>query len=254
MMSQVMKSILNQMALDEPGGEVRVNPVHLNELLDIIIRNTNKLSKLTNNVLDITKIESNSLILDKEPIDMRKFLYDSIVDFNNQLLVNGKKYTSDPKTNENIGNEIIKLIFHEDQVIEPNKNASLPTQKFVVEIDKSRILQVLTNLIDNAIKFTSLNEQIIVKLNTYRFNNLDFAKVTIKDTGAGIDPDILPKLFSKFITKSVKGTGLGLYICKNIVSAHGGQIWAQNNDGERGATFVFTIPICPAPSLNEKMF
>ncbi|WP_458720315.1 ATP-binding protein [Candidatus Nitrosocosmicus sp. R] len=254
MMSQVMKSILNQMALDEPGGEVRVNPAHLNELLDIIIRNTNKLSKLTNNVLDITKIESNSLILDKEPIDMRKFLYDSIVDFNNQLLINGKKYTSDPKTNENIGNEIVKLIFHEDQVIEPNKSASLPTQKLVVEIDKSRILQVLTNLIDNAIKFTSLNEQIIVKLNKYRFNNLDFAKVTIKDTGAGIDPDILPKLFSKFITKSVKGTGLGLYICKNIVSAHGGQIWAQNNDGERGATFVFTIPICPAPSLNEKIF
>jgi two-component system, OmpR family, sensor histidine kinase VicK len=254
MMSEVMKSILNQMALDEPGGEVRVNPVHLNELLDIIIRNTNKLSKLTNNVLDITKIESNSLILDKEPIDMRKFLYDSIVDFNNPLLINGKKYTSDPKTSENIENEIVKLIFHEDEVIESNKNASLPTQKFVVEIDKSRILQVLTNLIDNAIKFTSLNEQIIVKLNKYRFNNLDFAKVTIKDTGTGIDPDILPKLFSKFITKSVKGTGLGLYICKNIVSAHGGQIWAQNNDGERGATFVFTIPIYTASSLNEKIF
>jgi two-component system, OmpR family, sensor histidine kinase VicK len=254
MMSEVMKSILNQMALDEPGGEVRVNPAHLNELLDIIIRNTNKLSKLTNNVLDITKIESNSLILDKEPIDMRKFLYDSIVDFNNPLLINGKKYTSDPKTSENIENEIVKLIFHEDEVIESNKNASLPTQKFVVEIDKSRILQVLTNLIDNAIKFTSLNEQIIVKLNKYRFNNLDFAKVTIKDTGTGIDPDILPKLFSKFITKSVKGTGLGLYICKNIVSAHGGQIWAQNNDGERGATFVFTIPIYTASSLNEKIF
>ncbi len=253
MMSEVMKSILNQMALDEPGGEVRVNPAHLNELLDIIIRNTNKLSKLTNNVLDITKIESNSLILDKEPIDMRKFLYDSIVDFNNPLLINGKKYTSDPKTSENIENEIVKLIFHEDEVIESNKNASLPTQKFIVEIDKSRILQVLTNLIDNAIKFTSLNEQIIVKLNKYRFNNLDFAKVTIKDTGTGIDPDILPKLFSKFITKSVKGTGLGLYICKNIVSAHGGQIWAQNNDGERGATFVFTIPICTASSLNEKI-
>jgi two-component system, OmpR family, sensor histidine kinase VicK len=254
MMSEVMKSILNQMALDEPGGEVRVNPAHLNELLDIIIRNTNKLSKLTNNVLDITKIESNSLILDKEPIDMRKFLYDSIVDFNNPLLINGKKYTSDPKTSENIENEIVKLIFHEDEVIESNENASLPTQKFVVEIDKSRILQVLTNLIDNAIKFTSLNEQIIVKLNKYRFNNLDFAKVTIKDTGTGIDPDILPKLFSKFITKSVKGTGLGLYICKNIVSAHGGQIWAQNNDGERGATFVFTIPIYTASSLNEKIF
>ena len=254
MMSEVMKSILNQMVMEEPGGEVRVNPAHLNELLDIIIRNTNKLSKLTNNVLDITKIESNSLILDKEPIDMRKFLYDSIVDFNNQLLINGKKYTSDPKTGENIENEIVKLIFHENEIIESIKNASLSTQKFVVEIDKSRILQVLTNLIDNAIKFTNLNEQIILKLDKYRINDLDFAKVTIKDTGTGIDPDILTKLFSKFITKSVKGTGLGLYICKNIVNAHGGQIWAQNNVGEKGATFVFTIPIYTALSLNEKIF
>ena len=254
MMSEVMKSILNQMALHEPGGEVRVNPAHLNELLDIIIRNTNKLSKLTNNVLDITKIESNSLILDKEPIDMRKFVYDSIVDFNNQLLINGKKYTSDPKTSENIENEIVKLIFHENEIIETINDASIPAQKFVVEIDKSRILQVLTNLIDNAIKFTNLNEQIIVKLDKYIINNLDFVKVSIKDTGTGIDPGILPKLFSKFITKSVRGTGLGLYICKNIVNAHGGQIWAHNNVREKGATFVFTIPICTTSSLNEKIF
>lgn len=254
MMSEVMKSILNQMALHEPGGEVRVNPAHLNELLDIIIRNTNKLSKLTNNVLDITKIESNSLTLDKEPIDMRKFVYDSIVDFNNQLLINGKKYTSGPKTSENIENEIVKLIFHENEIIEPINDASIPAQKFVVEIDKSRILQVLTNLFDNAIKFTNLNEQIIVKLDKYIINNLDFVKVSIKDTGTGIDPDILPKLFSKFITKSLRGTGLGLYICKNIVNAHGGQIWAQNNVGEKGSTFVFTIPICTTSSLNEKIF
>ena len=254
MMSEVMKSILNQMALHEPGGEVRVNPAHLNELLDIIIRNTNKLSKLTNNVLDITKIESNSLTLDKEPIDMREFLYDSIVEFNNHLLINGKKYTSDPKMGENMENEIVKLIFYENEITEPIKNASIPAQKFVVEIDKSRILQVLTNLIDNAIKFTNLNEQIIVKLDKYIINNLDFVKVSIKNTGTGIDPNILPKLFSKFITKSVKGTGLGLYICKNIVNAHGGQIWAQNNVSEKGATFVFTIPICTTSLLDEKIF
>ena len=125
MMSEVMKSILNQMVMEERGDEVRVNPLHLNELLDIIIRNTNKLSKLTNNVLDITKIESNSLKLDKEPIDMRKFLYDSVVDFNNQLRINGKKYTSDPKTGENIEKEIVKLIFHENEIIESIKNPSL---------------------------------------------------------------------------------------------------------------------------------
>ena len=170
------------------------------------------------------------------------------------LLINGKKYTSDPKTSENIENEIVKLIFHENEIIETINDASIPAQKFVVEIDKSRILQVLTNLIDNAIKFTNLNEQIIVKLDKYIINNLDFVKVSIKDTGTGIDPGILPKLFSKFITKSVRGTGLGLYICKNIVNAHGGQIWAHNNVREKGATFVFTIPICTTSSLNEKIF
>ena len=80
------------------------------------------------------------------------------------------------------------------------------------------------------------------------------ALVTIKDTGIGIDPEIMPRLFEKFTSKSYQGTGLGLFISKSIVEAHGGRIWAENNkiikDGrgqvEKGATFTFSLP------LNEK--
>jgi two-component system sensor histidine kinase VicK len=67
--------------------------------------------------------------------------------------------------------------------------------------------------------------------------------VNIKDTGMGIDNELLPKLFTKFASKSEKGTGLGLYICKNIVEAHGGKIWAKNNEDGKGATFGFSLPL-----------
>ena len=70
------------------------------------------------------------------------------------------------------------------------------------------------------------------------------AIVSIKDTGQGIESDMLPKLFTKFTSKSFSGTGLGLYICKSIVESHGGKIWATNNtDRKGGATFTFTVPL-----------
>ena len=67
--------------------------------------------------------------------------------------------------------------------------------------------------------------------------------ITIKDTGKGIDPEIFPRLFEKFATNSFSGTGLGLYISKAIIEAHGGRIWAENNKNEKGATFNFTLPM-----------
>ena len=70
------------------------------------------------------------------------------------------------------------------------------------------------------------------------------AVVSVRDRGKGIDSDILPRLFTKFTTKSNQGTGLGLYIAKSIIETHGGQVWAQNNyDDEKGATFSFTLPL-----------
>jgi two-component system sensor histidine kinase VicK len=108
----------------------------------------------------------------------------------------------------------------------------------IIEADRERITQVISNLLSNALKFT---EEGYILISTEK-KGKDLL-VTVKDTGVGIDQEVLPKLFSKFITKSEKGTGLGLYISKNIIERHGGKIWAENNADGKGATFTFSIPI-----------
>src|SRR3712207_4239920 len=110
-----------------------------------------------------------------------------------------------------------------------------------VYADKERIMQVLGNLLSNALKFT---KQGTITICTEQNNN-DKSNLTIKiiDTGFGIDHALILRLFTKFATKSEHGTGLGLYISKSIVEAHGGKIWAENNSDGRGATFTFTLPI-----------
>jgi signal transduction histidine kinase len=113
-----------------------------------------------------------------------------------------------------------------------------------VEADKARITQVISNLVSNGIKFTKRGMVYIGIEENKQDNNLQkFIVVTVKDNGTGIDPDIFPRLFEKFASKSCKGTGLGLFICKSIVEAHGGRIWAENNAGGKGATFSFSLPL-----------
>ena len=109
-----------------------------------------------------------------------------------------------------------------------------------VNADKARIIQVLSNLLGNALKFTKEGNIII---NIKKINEDQQVMVTIKDSGTGIDPEILPRLFTKFATKSEEGTGLGLFISKSIVEAHGGKMWAENNSNGIGATFYFTLPL-----------
>jgi signal transduction histidine kinase len=115
-----------------------------------------------------------------------------------------------------------------------------------IEADKSRITQVISNILDNAVKFSKANlnkeEGVgIININAEKADGQ--AIVSIKDTGMGVDPEIIPRLFEKFASKSFQGTGLGLYICKSIVQAHGGKIWAHNNTDGKGATFSFSLPI-----------
>ena len=120
-------------------------------------------------------------------------------------------------------------------------------QKVFVNADKARISQVILNLLDNAVKFTLDSGgtiTIILEKKEDEFNNNgQHVIISIKDTGKGIDPDIFPRLFTKFATKSEKGTGLGLFICKGIIEAHGGKIWAKNNTDGKGAIFSFSLPI-----------
>ena len=116
-------------------------------------------------------------------------------------------------------------------------------QDIIVRADKGRITQVIFNLLSNGVKFTN-EGTISISLEKKEKDNGHFVVVSVKDTGQGIDPEIMPRLFTKFATNSITGTGLGLYISKSIVEAHGGKIWADNNnDGEKGATFNFTLPL-----------
>ena len=112
----------------------------------------------------------------------------------------------------------------------------------IVEGDKERITQVLCNILSNAMKFTE-EGKITVTLELMKEKDKQNVVVSVKDTGSGIDSEILPRLFTRFVTKSDRGTGLGLYISKGIIEAHGGKIWAENNLKEMGATINFSLTI-----------
>jgi signal transduction histidine kinase len=133
-------------------------------------------------------------------------------------------------------------------------------QEIFVEADRERIAQVLSNLLSNAVKFSQGEIRITAYItrgherrdyredvgkgnNTSSTGDDDNVIISIRDSGVGISPEIKPKLFSKFATKSFDGIGLGLFISKNIVEAHGGKLWGENNADGEGATFAFSLPI-----------
>jgi nitrogen-specific signal transduction histidine kinase len=183
------------------------------ERVSIVIRNAKKLQTLANEILDITKIESKTLKLNKEIVDV------------NEIIVYGMK---DLLSNPAIAEGKVSLTY------EPGK------VDIFVEADRDRLGQVISNLLNNSIKFTAEGN---ISISVQKSLDADEVVVSIKDTGCGIDPEILPRLFSKFVTKSdAGGTGLGLFISKSIVEAHRGRIWAENNQGEAGATFTFSLP------------
>jgi two-component system, OmpR family, sensor histidine kinase VicK len=193
------------------------------ERVSIVIRNAKKLQMLANEILDVTKIESKTLKLNKENIDLREIILYGIKDLQNyQTITEGK----------------VNLVY------EPSK------EDIFVEADRDRVGQVISNLLNNAIKFT---EEGTISITGRKSADSQEVVVSVKDNGCGIDNEILPRLFSKFVTKSeTGGTGLGLYICKSIIEAHGGKIWAENNKSEKGATFCFSLPYAlpsiPLPS------
>jgi signal transduction histidine kinase len=193
---------------------VQRHPERREVMIEAIARNATRLQRLTNDILDVTRIETQSLKLNVERIHLNKLISDIIEDYRNEI----------EKTNKDI-----KLVHEsQDQIIE-------------IDADKYRLTQVISNLVSNAIKFT--NEGTIKVTEEVKD---DMVLVTVKDTGQGIDPEIFPKLYSKFASKSETGTGLGLFISKSIVEAHGGKIWAANNDssdGKKGAAFTFSIPL-----------
>ncbi len=185
------------------------------EEIEMIARNARRLQKLSEEILDIARIESNSLTLHKSLFNLNDVLTLLIENCRKQIQMDGRD---------------VKIIHNQFDDME-------------IYADKERIMQVLGNLLSNAVKFT---KQGTITINTEHSNtDKDEQLLILKiiDTGLGIDPALLMRLFTKFVTKSDHGTGLGLYISKSIVEAHGGRIWAENNSNGRGATFTFTLPI-----------
>ncbi len=212
------------------SGILKNHPERSKELVEGIFRNATRLQKLIRNILDVTAIESQSFRFNTEQFNLNIVLPCIIDDYRNQI----------KKTNSTI-----ELIYR-------NKN-NTNDNPILIECDKERITQVISNLLDNAIKFTKEGD-ISITCEVEK-NDTDGKKVIISviDTGSGINSEILPKLFSKFATKSFQGTGLGLFISKEIIESHGGRIWAKNNnDGKRGTTFAFSLPIMTNTRINGK--
>jgi signal transduction histidine kinase len=199
------------------------------EYVDVILRNGQRLSKLVEDVLDVTKIESQSLELRKEHFDLNDLIIsiiDDIVAAEADSMAYGLPARRKDKKN------YVKINYQPHHV--------------PVYADKNRLAQVISNLLNNALKFTSEGYVAITaekKTDGNSNKGSTFAVVNICDSGSGVDPEIMPRLFTKFSSKSFSGTGLGLYICKKIIEAHGGRIWAENNKDGKGATFSFTLPI-----------
>jgi len=199
------------------SGLLKYYPERTDQVAEVICRNAVRLQRLSTNILDATRIESQMLKLAKERFNICDLIPAIIEDYQERIK---------ESTNDKIG-----LIYDDN----------LNNNPIIVEADKERIIQVISNLLSNSIQFTNHG---YIFLNIVADNDSKEVTVTVRDTGMGINPEILPRLFSKFVTRSQKGTGLGLFISKNIIEAHGGRIWAENNvlDGQ-GTIFCFTLPL-----------
>ena len=198
--------------LQDDSGE------HTADMLKALTRNAYRLQRLITDILDIARIESGTLILEIESVNLTDLITTAIGDAKNQVKISGKS---------------IEISYFHKQIQDAQQKKDL-----IVDADKDRILQVLSNLLSNALKFTKEGS---IAVTTEKVENEVIVKV--EDSGSGIDREIFPNLFERFVSKSEKGTGLGLFISKNIILAHGGRIWAENNPDGIGAMFAFSLPI-----------
>jgi len=227
-----------------------------------ILHNSERLQKLASDILDIARIESNTFPLNKKPLKLNSTISNIVKDYVKRQKQRKARDITELASNINGGNNDNK---NKDTKTMQTKLVFQPKVKegedIVVEADEERLTQVVDNILDNAFKFTDSYGSVRVTLEKQEAQAQEqlgeyaqegeqgqgqeqqHAIITIKDKGMGIDPEILPRLFTKFATKSYKGTGLGLYISKNIVEAHGGKLYAINNHDGKGATFTITLPL-----------
>jgi signal transduction histidine kinase len=200
-------------------GSIGKEVVMQREDFEMILRNARRLERLSSDILEVARIESNALKLHKETFDLNEKIQKVVRDMKSRPL-DGKD---------------IEIVF--EQTGGP----------ILIHADKSKIYEVISNLVGNAVKFTPHNGKVSITV-----RNQEELVISVNDTGPGVDPEIVPNLFTKFVTKSFTGTGLGLYISKAIVEAHGGRIWAENNsNGSTGARFSFTLPAAKEGNQGE---
>jgi two-component system sensor histidine kinase VicK len=220
---QPILAISEVLRFEEEEKQV-ISKKELNKYLDVILTNARRLKDLGDNILNVSLIESQSLRLEKELFNLNDIIIDNVETVKRQFLL----IDNDDSTTS------LEILY--------DKTSGDAAADVYLEGDKRRISQVIYNLLHNAIKFT--NEGSINISVKRKIDDNKVIVVSVEDTGIGIDPEIMPRLFTKFATKSVAGTGLGLFISKSILEAHGGKIWAENNaDGKGGATFAFSLPL-----------
>lgn len=204
------------------------------ELLDIIIRNATRLKQFTEDLLDVTRIESNTLQLNKKEFDLKHLVISIIEDYKNQISPTSPTITTavESEAEADKNKNALRVVYDDSDT------------KILVHADRHRINQVISNLISNSIKFRDPAGTISVKIikNKDFFNDRKTITVSVKHTGTGIDPQIMPRLFTKFFVEDNLDTGLELFISKSIIEAHGGKMWAENNTDGKGATFHFSLP------------
>jgi signal transduction histidine kinase len=189
------------------------------EVVSIVLRNAKKLQTLSNTILDASRIEGDTFKIYKEGVNIKDIISDALE------LTNGRSSSYDKESQ-------VKIIYEPYDIF--------------IRADRYRITQVVSNILNNAVKSTKEQEQQeterVISLITQRRGDSELV-ISIIDNGKGIDPEVMPRLSSKFATRSFDGTGFGLFIAKSIGEAHGGKIWAGNNSDGKGATFSFSIPL-----------
>ena len=224
------------------GSEQLKHNLPNDEIVSIVLRNAKKLQTLSNTILDAARIESNTFELYKDRVNIKNIILDAleltIGDCSPSLLSSSpssSSYTS-PFTCFSDKQYGLKILYEPHDIF--------------IEVDKDRVTQVVSNLLNNAVKSFEGERQdseriisIIIQRRKGEQNDSKEVLISISDNGNGIDPEVMPRLFTRFATKSFDGTGLGLYISKNIVEAHGGRIWAENNSEGKGAIFSFSLPL-----------
>jgi signal transduction histidine kinase len=215
------------------------------QLLDGVIKNARRLQKLADSMLDVTRIERHVFPLRKEVFDLRELVIDLIDQYNTRkpqdTFYGGEKEGRLQKVSRTDKFANVKII----------TNLQNGEGKIEIMADKGRITQVISNMLDNALKFTKTgNVYVILEIDTEQGEDKQqFITINVKDEGQGIDPELLPRLFDKFVSKSELGTGLGLFIAKAIVEEHHGKIWAKNNSDGPGATLGFSLPLLKSEAI-----